>query len=112
MAIQSFLDLDELILLCRNENAKSFIQEAVQCYKGGAFRQAIVATWIAVIYDIINKFQELELTGDANAAKYLEQYEKIKKVGDLRGSLDFENNILKVAKEEFELLLNPKQFHL
>ena len=104
MTIQSFLDLDELILLCRNENAKNFIQEAVQCYKGGSFRQAIVATWIAVVYDIIHKFQELELTGDANATKYLEQYEKIRKAGDLRGSLDFEKNILKVAKEEFELI--------
>lgn len=104
MAIQSFIDLDELILLCRNEKAKSFIQEAVQCYKASAYRQTIVATWIAVVYDIIHKLQELELTGDANAARYLERYEKIRKVGDLRGSLEFEKNILEVAKDGFELI--------
>src|SRR3972149_2280590 len=104
MATQSFLDLDELILLCRNENAKNTIHDAVQCYKAGSFRQAIVATWIALVYDIIHKLQELELTGDANAARYLEQYEKIRKAGDIRGSLEFEKNILRVARDEFELI--------
>jgi hypothetical protein len=104
MASQGFIDLDELILLCRNEKAKSFIQEAVQCYKSGSYRQAIVATWIAVVYDVIHKLQELELAGDANAVKVLERYEKIRQAGDLKGSLDFERDILGIAKKDFELI--------
>lgn len=104
MASQGFIDLDELVLLCRNEKARSFIQEAVQCYRAGAFRQAIVATWIAIVYDIIHKFQELELAGDANASKHLEKFEKIRQSGDLKGSLEFERNILNVAQKDFELI--------
>jgi hypothetical protein len=104
MTSQGFIDLDELILLCRNDKAKSFIQEAVSCYKAGAYRQVIVATWIALVYDIIHKLQELELAGDANATRILEKYEKIRKAGDLRGSLDFERTILDVAMKDFELI--------
>jgi hypothetical protein len=112
MASQGFIDLDELVLLCRNEKARSFIQEAVQCYKAGAFRQAIVATWIAVVYDIIHKFQELELAGDANASKHLGQFEKIRQAGDLKGSLEFERNILTVAQKEFELISDIEHIDL
>ncbi len=104
MVSKGFIDLDELVLLCRNDKAKSFIHEAVQCYKGTAYRQTIVATWIAVVYDIIHKLQELEMTGDANATKVLANYEKIRTENDIKGSLEFERGILDTAKKEFELL--------
>ena len=52
-------DLDELILLCRDDKARLYIVEAVTCYRSGAYRSAIVATWIAVCYDIIDKLREL-----------------------------------------------------
>jgi hypothetical protein len=61
-------DLDELILLCRDEKASLYIQEAVSCYRSAAYRSAIVATWIAVCYDIIDKLRELALAGDQEAA--------------------------------------------
>jgi hypothetical protein len=101
---QGFIDLDELVLLCRNDNAKSFISEAISCYKVGAYRQCIVATWIAVVYDIIHKLQELDLTGDKKARRKLEAYEQILQDGDIRKALIFENSILDLAKDEFELL--------
>lgn len=112
MLSQGFLDLDELILLCRNDKARSFIQEAVQCYKSGAYRQTIVAAWIAVVYDIIQKLQELELSGDANAKIHLEKFEKIRKAGDLKAALDFERNILDIAIDEFELISNIEYMDL
>jgi hypothetical protein len=42
-----FVDLDELVALCRDKVAKKFIQEAVACYRAGAYRSCIVATWNA-----------------------------------------------------------------
>ena len=60
-------DLDELVLKCRNKNAKALVTEAVTCYKAGAYRSAIVSSWNAVVYDFVAKLRELELTGDANA---------------------------------------------
>jgi hypothetical protein len=97
-------DLDELVLRCRDKKAKEHIVEAVACYKAGAFRQCIVATWIAVVYDFIHKLQELDLSGDRNARAKLEEFEEIHRTGDIRRALDFERHILNMARDEFELI--------
>ena len=80
-------DLDELVLRCRDEKAKSYIRESVACYKAGAFRSAIVSTWIAVSFDIIDKLKDLALTGDKEAEKQLEEFEKARQAGDIAKSL-------------------------
>lgn len=97
-------DLDELVLKCRDEKAKSYIKESVLCYKSGAFRSAIVSTWIAVSFDIIDKLKDLTLTGDKEAEKQLAEFEKARKAGDIGSSLKFERDILQIAKEKLELI--------
>jgi len=97
-------DLDELILKCRDEKARKYIKEAVSCYKAGAFRSAIVSTWIAVAFDIIDKLKELALTGDKEAEKQLEEFEKARKGGDIARALKFEKEILEIAKDKLELI--------
>jgi hypothetical protein len=97
-------DLDELVLKCRDEKAKSYIKESVSCYKSGAFRSAIVSTWIAVSFDIIDKLKDLTLTGDKEAEKQLEEFEKARKAGDIASSLKFERDILQIAKDKLELI--------
>jgi len=57
---ETFIDLDELIVLCRDKSAKKFIQEAVDCYRAGAYRSCIVSTWNAVVFDFIHKKQTLQ----------------------------------------------------
>ncbi|ENV52103.1 hypothetical protein L292_1654 [Acinetobacter junii CIP 107470 = MTCC 11364] len=69
-------DLDELVLKCRDQKAKSYIREAVACYKAGAFRSAIVSTWIAVSFDILDKLKELSLAGDKEAERQIESFDK------------------------------------
>ena len=97
-------DLDELILRCRDKQAKQYITEAVDCYRVGAFRSCIVATWVALVFDFLHKLHELELTGDSKARQDLANFERIHKDGDLKASLEFERDILKLAKEEYELI--------
>ncbi|MEJ1367553.1 MAG: hypothetical protein RPU64_09105 [Candidatus Sedimenticola sp. (ex Thyasira tokunagai)] len=97
-------DLDELVLKCRDEKAKSYIKESVSCYKSGAFRSAIVSTWIAVSFDIIDKLKDLSLTGDKEAEKQLEEFEKARKAGDIAQSLKFERDILIKARDKLELI--------
>lgn len=97
-------DLDELVLKCRDEKAKSYIKESVSCYKSGAFRSAIVSTWIAVAFDIIHKLKDLSLTGDKEAEKQLEEFEKARKSGDIAQSLKFERDILTTARDKLELI--------
>ena len=67
-------DLDELVLSCRTEQAKTYIQEAVGSYRAGAYRACIVATWIAVIFDLVEKVSDLALGGDAAARAMIEKY--------------------------------------
>ncbi len=99
-----FADLDELVLRCRDEQAKQYIAEAVACYRAGAFRACIVMTWTAVVFDFIHKLRELELSGDANAAQLLQQFENIRTANDIRRSLDFERQMLIKARDDFELI--------
>jgi hypothetical protein len=96
-------DLDELVLLCRDDRARQYINEAVACYRAGAFRSCIVATWSAVVYDFIHKLQELELSGDKNAKIRLEEFEALRRQADISGSLQFERNVVEQL-HQFELL--------
>jgi hypothetical protein len=97
-------DLDELILRCRDERAKSLIAEAVAGYKAGAFRSAVVATWIAVCFDLIEKMRELALAGDSSAEKQIERLEKIRSNDDVSGALAFERDLLRLARDQFEFI--------
>lgn len=101
-------DVDTLISLCRDEKTKLLFAEAIACYKAGALRAAIVATWIAVVFDFIAKFRELELTGDKNATSFLTELERMYVEKDaqkaIRLAQDFERTILDTAKNQFELL--------
>ena len=53
------IDLDEFILQCRSNRAKNYIREAVAAYKVGAFRACIISVWIAVVFDVIEKFKRI-----------------------------------------------------
>lgn len=97
-------DLDELVLKCRDEKAKSYIREAVACYKSGAFRSAIVSTWIAVSFDIIDKYKELALAGDPQAEGVIKAFEKARVGNDIVASLKFERELLSTARDAFQLI--------
>ncbi|GGA01535.1 hypothetical protein [Okeania sp. KiyG1] len=101
---QTFIDLDELILLCRDKSSQKFIQEAVACYRAGAFRSCIVSTWNAVVFDFLHKLRELELFGDKKAPKLLQEFEKLRSDENFKDLWQFESNIPEKAHEEFELI--------
>ena len=102
-------DLDELVLKCRDQNAKDYIRDAVACYKAGAFRSSIVATWIAVSFDIIDKLKELSLAGDKEAEKQIDEFDNARRKGDIAHSLKFEREILAVCRDKMELI-SPVEF--
>lgn len=97
-------DLDELILRCRDERARLYISEAVSSYRAGAFRSAIVASWIAVCFDVIEKLRELALAGDKAAEAEVQALEATRRAGDLARALKFERELLEIAKDKFELI--------
>lgn len=97
-------DLDELVLLCRDERARSYIAEATSCYRSGAYKATIVATWIAVCYDIIDKLRELTLAGDKQAEQLISAMDKARADNDITRALKFERQLLEIARDKFELL--------
>jgi hypothetical protein len=100
----SFVDLDELLLRCKERQTKGQIAEAIACYRAGAFRAAIVSTWIAVVFDFIHKLRDLALTGDAAAQRELDNLERWQRQGDWRQINKFESRVLTMAKDIFEFL--------
>jgi len=101
-------DLDELVLKCRTQQSKEYIAEALACYRAGAYRAVIVNTWIAIVYDLIDKLRELSISGDKGAKKLIDDFENHQKQIDdgneqaIKAALEFERNILKISKEEMQ----------
>jgi len=100
----AFIDLDELIIACRDKSARKFIQEAVDCYRVGAYRSCIVATWNAVVFDFIHKLKELDQLGDRNAAELIQSFDNMRQASDVKKLWEFESKIPERALREFELL--------
>lgn len=98
------VDLDELLLKCRDDRAKRYIAEAVKSYRSGAIRSAIVGTWIAVCFDVIGKLRELALSGDKEAETHVEELERTRMSGDIAKALKFERELLQLARDKFELI--------
>jgi hypothetical protein len=96
-------DLDELLLRCRDPQSKVFLAEAIACYRAGAYRSAIISTWIAVVFDLIGKFKELALTGDIEAQNTVNDIESMYLTDNIVAALGFERDILKNAREKFQL---------
>ena len=101
-------DLDELVISCRTEEARSYVSEAVACYKAGAFRACIVAAWIAVVYDLLAKIKELALGGDLEAQRITAEVAELQpraEAGDqnaIRRILEIERSIVDIANDKFE----------
>src|SRR5436190_4943165 len=85
----AMLNLEEKLLEVRSPRARQDIREAIACYAAGAYRAAIVMTWTAVVFDIMEKLRELELTGDKNAKKQVEAFESIRVSNDVKRSQDW-----------------------
>ncbi|UWQ07344.1 hypothetical protein [Aliiroseovarius crassostreae] len=100
---QRLRELEELILSCRSGAAKELLIEAVNCYEVGAIRSAIVSTWTAVFFDILEKSRELGLSGDAAAQKIIDEFEKAESDGDISKLLKIEGEILERARRDIEL---------
>ena len=67
----NLVDFDELVLMVRDRKSRAYIGEAISAYRVRAYRSALLATWIAVAFDIVAKIRELELQGDAVASAFV-----------------------------------------
>ena len=96
--------LEELHLQCRNNSSRDNIKEAINCYKAGAYRACIVATWIALVYDFVEKIYELALTGDKEAINIKNDIDRNRTNNNIQHFLSFEKCTLQTMRQKFELL--------
>jgi len=99
-------DLDELVLNIREETARSYIREAIQAYRAGAYRASVISTWIAVVFDIIAKIRYLSNQNERSAVTFINDLDRFSKElqPHINKLLEIERNILDTAKEQFEFL--------
>ena len=97
-------DLEELVLTCSDPRSRTYIQEAVNCYKAGAYRSAVVACWIAVAFDLIDKLRTIAATGDKAAEQWIEKFDRARQTNDLVVSLELERNLVADVCTKFEFI--------
>lgn len=100
---QGLTDIDSLALAVRDPESKKLIGEAISAYRGGALRSAIVATWIAVDYDIITKAKELAAHGDKAAAKFVQDLYDAIQNKNLTQLQAIESELLSTANTQLQL---------
>ena len=63
--------LEDLLNDVRDRESRRYLEEAIRAYNVGAFRAAIVATWVTVAFDLIAKIRQLAVGGDAAANDFI-----------------------------------------
>jgi hypothetical protein len=105
-------DLDELALKVRDRIARSYVLEAIDAYRGGAYRSSIVSTWISVTFDIISKIRELANQGDPMAKDFIDKLDQAVATKQIRQLQNIEEDLLRTATADFEFLSDQEQIDL
>ena len=105
-------DLDELALKVRDRIARSYVLEAIDAYRGGAYRSSIVSTWISVTFDIISKIRELANQGDPMAQDFINKLDLAIATKQIKQLQCIEEDLLKTATADFEFLSDQEQIDL
>jgi hypothetical protein len=98
--------VEDLVNAVRDRESRRYLEEAVSAYQVGAFRSAIVATWIAVAFDLIGKIRQLDDSGDGAAADFIRGLENAINGGNAVQLQKIERDLLKVSHEKFEFIDN------
>lgn len=112
MTSVSIHDLDELLLAVRDPESKRLLMDAINAYRGGACRSALISTWVAVAYDIIAKIRELSSQGDAAALAFIQDLDSAIQQNTVEKLQRIERELLDTARTKFELLTRHEADHL
>jgi hypothetical protein len=53
------LDFDEILVGVKNPQIQKYLEESIKSYQIGNYRSAILAVWIATMFDLVKKFEVL-----------------------------------------------------
>lgn len=97
-------DLETLVSSVRNPASRRQLEEVVRAYQGGAFRAAIISTWVAVALDIVSKLREIADDGDQGAVSEIATLDAAVVASNVAKLQKFENGLLDLCRDKFELI--------
>ena len=97
-------DLEALAVRVWNPDVRPFVDEALRCHDAGAQRASVVATWGAVVIDLVEKIERLASDGSDTAAVAAKRVDQCRALGDanrdaIRQMHEIESQLLAVAVE-------------
>lgn len=105
-------DLEAITHQVRTPRSRDNIHEAINAYYGGAYRSAIVSTWIAVADDIIEKIKELAAYDDPLAKQLADDLHKNVSQRKIPWLQKFEEDLLERALNDFEFIGTEQKTNL
>jgi hypothetical protein len=100
----ALVDLDAELIRIRDLRSRVYFGDALKSYRVGAFRAAISSTWVAVAYDLIRKYRELDGLGDAEAHVFLEKWDASVLAGNVAKLLELERSLLDHAHQKMAII--------
>lgn len=105
-------DLDNLPSKCYTRSGRAFLVETIQCYRVGSFRAATLSIWQAIVFDYIEKLEELALSDDKQALAKISDFKKHSSAGYFPKVLEFERELLKDLRETFQFISQNEEIDL
>lgn len=96
-------DLDAQLVRIRDHRSRVYYSEALRAYRSGAYRAAISAAWVALVFDILLKYRELSALGDAEATSFISDWDNAITSNDVAKLLEYERSLLEHAKSKMGL---------
>ena len=109
---RALADLETLVLEIRSARTRELFAEAVAAYQARAYRAAVVQLWSAVVYDLLEKLEELGVTGVQGAQEFVDHYRTAIENQNYPATLSTERNLLKDARSRFDLLGESDAYEL
>jgi hypothetical protein len=100
----ALVDLDAELIRVRDFRSRVYFGDALKSYRAGAFRAAISSTWVAVAYDLIRKYRELDGLGDAEARKFLKEWDASVEANNVAKLLGLERSLIDHAHQKMAII--------
>lgn len=96
-------DLDVVLMRVREPQSRTYMADAIKAYRSGAYRPAISAAWVALAFDLIQKYRELGSQGDAEATSYIADWDNAVAREDRAKLLKMEGELLSHAYSKLNM---------
>lgn len=87
------LDFDEILVSVKNPQIQKYLEEAIKSYRIGNYRSAILAVWVATMFDLVKKFEILVEQRESIAIDKWKQLEP-----KIKNHQNWEQELIQAAK--------------